>query len=961
MYLWYGQGEGTATPAGDWNAAQRYSFPTEIIGGKTWKYFEFDTESNYGNSKAQNDGKVNVIIQKHDDNPRTKDGKIIDLDANQLIQTIDINNVSDETFLITEGNFSRKDEERHKFLLFHDITRAEAEGNTVTYVVKATAGGTEKTFNMTSVRNQEPQIHSINTSLYTVGLWDKDLPGNNGDVVDFYVQGLINGDASKPCDKEEYRPYADFDFTKQLDLDGKTYKPYISYDNCPKESNSNYFQITKGSGVSYTICLNNSSITDANYHANPNNVDWNPNKPVGYDYHTEYGTRSVAVYTNKAIKKDEDGYWVIGNFLKVSDPNSDNQGLQEDDTWSPADADRRHVMNLATDFDSSIGDPGDIVYSCKLNKPASSFASQFFNICPKELMDRTDMIWGASKDKHYSIDKWNYVIRPQVQAGKDAIALKGCVEITPTQVDKPAVDGVVTEDCKVMNRAQAFNASPDDNYYSQFTVYINLSKSSYTIVPEESIDLIGNAVGIINRGSGQWQNGQWENGERQYHYVRMARNADLDYKTGDDTDDKQTTTKCWEYTGMFYQYDVEGGRSGAHAFDGFRFLTNQTYVRNYIEDDYRPEHFTDTQKNDSNYEEKLSVNNPYWNEVMLDPYNAVNNMKPIYPYNPNGQPIYGGLGNERDEGKHIGFVLPTGIYTMRFWQTKDKSGNIVKAWYTLGENVKPANPLPDNTDVYENLNCIRTFSSANAYKKPAKMRVFIVDNYKDGQAHLKEINYIPANTGVILAYNSKDADDIKKKAGNLEFVSETDSLDQSYIFEHNPSISFEETTENTEIGQNYLMPSVSSKEVKTTEYADEANKTIAYRNYMFTAYKKKGTNKYVLCFKRALTGKTSANSAYLRLPADICGGTKVTANDEKIIGSSAQFPDYNPTTPQSAKECFASVLWGDELTGINEIPATAKPTASAESDTYYTLQGIKVSKPSVAGVYIKNGKKVIIR
>lgn len=61
-----------------------------------------------------------------------------------------------------------------------------------------------------------------------------------------------------------------------------------------------------------------------------------------------------------------------------------------------------------------------------------------------------------------------------------------------------------------------------------------------------------------------------------------------------------------------------------------------------------------------------------------------------------------------------------------------------------------------------------------------------------------------------------------------------------------------------DIGNNYLMPSVTPKDVKTTEYSDEANKTIAYRNYMFTAYKKKGeNNKYILCFKRVITGKTS--------------------------------------------------------------------------------------------------------
>ncbi len=129
---------------------------------------------------------------------------------------------------------------------------------------------------------------------------------------------------------------------------------------------------------------------------------------------------------------------------------------------------------------------------------------------------------------------------------------------------------------------------------------------------------------------------------------------------------------------------------------------------------------------------------------------------------------------------------------------------------------------------------------------------------------------------------------------------------------------------------------------------------------MFTAYKKKGeNNKYILCFKRVITGKTSKNSAYLRLPAELCGGNKVTTNDQKIVGSSAQFPDYNTS---ASKECFASILWGDsEVTGIQNVNTDNAPTASAQADIYYTLQGVKISKPSAPGIYIKNGKKIMIK
>ena len=966
LYIWwYGDNNKEEHPVGDWDAAYNHHYDTKTIGGKEWKYCTVTIDDNKT---------MNVIIRKEG----VAQGKT---------QTVDITGIDKDTYLETNGHFptpwsgtyvqqleDSKTEDRHKeIMIFNELTRSEAEGKTINYEVRMKAGNTTKKFYMTNVRNQEPGIHSISSSLFMVGIADKDLPGEKGDQVEFYVAG--SDDGQKYDDgttiTNVFRPWDNnFDFTKQKDQNGNI-KPYADYYNCKNESdNTNTFKITKGSGVSYTICLNNSNWTKSDFETNSiggNSNQYNTNKPVGDDDHTRYGIRSVNVYTNKGLKEDTKGYTLIGNFLKTNDPNTDNQGLDIDDNWAPDNSERQYKMERTEKFDSSVGDPGDIVYERILNKPANESNTMFFNICPTSLLEETNKKWGGSEqwdgteaDENKIInDKWNYIIRPQIQAGKDAISLQGCVEITPTDVYKIKNDKDEEIETCIMNRSQAFNANMDDNNYSQFTVYLNVTKSMYTIVPMESIDLIGNAVGIINRGTGEWQQGQWENGERQYHYVRMARNAKLDKTTDKDTDNEQTT-KCWEYTGKFYHYDVVGGRGGDNASNGFRFLTNQTYVRNYIEDAYRPEHFTEEQKTNSDYQDKLAVNNPYWNEVMLDPYNGTDMNNPITPYNPTGSPIYGSLGNERDEGLHIGFVLPEDIYTMRFWQTTDKDGKVVKAWYTLGESVTPPDPLPASTEVYDNLNCIRTFSSSVAYQKPDKMKVFIVDQYENGQAHLKEINYIPANTGVILAYNKDDAKYMKKDSANLVFVGDADKEDQQYIFEKFPSINFVEKQDAGEdIGQNYLMPSVASKEVKTTEYTDENTKEIAYRNYMFTAYKKKGEEKYTLCFKRVITGKTSKNSAYLRLPADLCGGTKVTTNDEKIIGSSAQFPEY---TPSASKECFASILWGDtEATGIQNVNTNNATTTSTVADIYFTLQGVKINKPSAPGIYIKNGKKVMVR
>ncbi len=48
------------------------------------------------------------------------------------------------------------------------------------------------------------------------------------------------------------------------------------------------------------------------------------------------------------------------------------------------------------------------------------------------------------------------------------------------------------------------------------------------------------------------------------------------------------------------------------------------------------------------------------------------------------------------------------------------------------------------------------------------------------------------------------------------------------------------------------------------------------------------------------------------------------------------------------------------LTGIDAVDAETQSTA-AEADVYYTLQGMKVAKPTQGGIYIVNGKKVVVK
>ena len=94
-------------------------------------------------------------------------------------------------------------------------------------------------------------------------------------------------------------------------------------------------------------------------------------------------------------------------------------------------------------------------------------------------------------------------------------------------------------------------------------------------------------------------------------------------------------------------------------------------------------------------------------------------------------------------------------------------------------------------------------------------------------------------------------------------------------------------------------------------------------------------------------GTTYANSAFLHL-------TKAQAEDLGV-GTA-----YNNIESASAP---AFMLLFDEsddnvITGISDI-TTAKGNSVA-SQGWYTLQGVRTAKPTQRGIYIYNGKKVIV-
>ena len=94
---------------------------------------------------------------------------------------------------------------------------------------------------------------------------------------------------------------------------------------------------------------------------------------------------------------------------------------------------------------------------------------------------------------------------------------------------------------------------------------------------------------------------------------------------------------------------------------------------------------------------------------------------------------------------------------------------------------------------------------------------------------------------------------------------------------------------------------------------------------------------------------TVNNKAYLHLPGNLCP-------------SDANYGTVDDSNATNAKSFGMIIIDGDELEengGVTNIQNTVSEL-SGNDNGYYTLQGMQVSNPS-KGIYIHNGKKIIVR
>lgn len=412
---------------------------------------------------------------------------------------------------------------------------------------------------------------------------------------------------------------------------------------------------------------------------------------------------------------------------------------------------------------------------------------------------------------------------------------------------------------------------------------------------------------------------------------------------------------CWEYTFRTKKEESLDNK--------FRFIANNDWKYNWGEesldkkDQARP--YTDTDPANGH---EASLKDP--NEVGFTKAGTADNR--------NGEGTFADMY----------FNRPAGEWTIRFYirTLPDESGDNYKAVYAYTitgsefkdiyltyrkdkfirtySNDKPMNPVDDNVKIYE----------VYKYKKPEGGDA---DIYKRGTVHLRRLKYVPANVGVVLigeAPAGTYTDGQKVAFSLLERTEESVGPDGDYREVWTKSDDYIAAGDQW---NNYLVPTLTA--VNDLGNAKVESGKITYRyfglgNYYRTNYhtslgKADTQEDYIGFFRLTANGKSGANKAYLSIPANAEVGNGVGATygfigyNGQLLGNEYEDDSESimPTRYAKMALVFDDLVDGNETTGIKELE-----TKKMNNNKYYNLQGIEIAHP-VKGIYIHNGKKVIVK
>lgn len=326
-----------------------------------------------------------------------------------------------------------------------------------------------------------------------------------------------------------------------------------------------------------------------------------------------------------------------------------------------------------------------------------------------------------------------------------------------------------------------------------------------------------------------------------------------------------------------------------------------------------------------------------------------------------------GFGSTTPNQKDILWNRPAGIWTIRFYPELDKNGNDISRYtisgtkvikipfrYCVGKFIRTYSnnvamaPVDDNVKVYE----------AYKYGKPENVK----DPQSQGTVYLRQLEYIPANMGVVLVGEVPEGGSFSDGA-KLNFSLKEAPTEMPLEGDNYTEVWTKADDYAGQEWNNYLKPTVTANDNLGNADTDADGKILhrffGLANFHSTKYYKQYQtgDDYIGFFRLTQNGRSGANKAYLSIPAntDVDGG----------VGAKFGYIDFNgqflgnETDLNNQSLAKVAIVFDDEDDGGSTTTVTeVKPNSTDADASFYTLQGVKVSRP-VKGVYIHNGKKFI--
>lgn len=271
---------------------------------------------------------------------------------------------------------------------------------------------------------------------------------------------------------------------------------------------------------------------------------------------------------------------------------------------------------------------------------------------------------------------------------------------------------------------------------------------------------------------------------------------------------------------------------------------------------------------------------------------------------------------------------------------------------------------------------IRTYCSNASWDLPTngKVKAYVVHSYADGEngglksqgvMKLREIKYIPAEMGVVLV-----ADGTGETADKIE-VNLVSKWDGFATTQEDLWVKKEDYTGQS--FNNYLVGlSTDGMFVSEGDFDETENKYVN-RNFALNWFSNTKTGK---ALKAAGTSGLEDKANGDAGDKDYLGFFRLKGNIQKeyaYLQLSKDVVDYNLQLTGSKKENSKDIQEADVklspnfgmifdtdfdfVTGINSVSDVKKNG----NNGCYTLQGVKVQRPTAPGLYIMNGKKVIVK